>query len=289
VMVYLLVVSFRFLRLDWGIKISLRPALLATFAAFLAILSLQAYFNKINFGSWTRLSNELSNYQETVKSGTSPSPDSSQAVARISSQKGLFTFFYEDNVPFGFYTLTVSGDRGLFFFSPILLLAFLGMYKLGKKMNLETKVLLALVAVNVLLYSSWGDPWGGWAFGPRYLIPSMAVLSLFVGAWVYQSRLWGKISTAALFAYSSAVALMGALVTNAVPPKIEAVKLPLHYYNFLYDIYLFKQNKSGSFLYNFFFFRSLNLKEYYMLIYAVLIFIAFMVLFVGIRKENKEN
>jgi hypothetical protein len=282
IMVYFLAVSFQIIRTNQSIRLSLRPAIVATAVFFLAVLVLQGYHSQANFGSWKRLSNQLSNYRGDGQQATVAHSDSSQAINRISAQKGLTTFFYETNVPFGFYTLTVSPDRGLFFFSPIFLLAFLGMFKIRKEMNLEIKVLLALTAVNVLLYSSWGDPWGGWAFGPRYLIPSMAILALFVGVWVYRAHsfLWGKLMPAALFVYSSAVALLGALVTNAVPPKVEALNLPLHYSNYFYNIYLLKQNKSGSFLYNTYFLHRLTLKEYFLAIFTLLLLVMALLLFI---------
>jgi len=39
---------------------------------------------------------------------------------------------------------------------------------------------VAIAGTNLMIYSMWGDPWGGWAFGSRYLIPAYAAISVFL-------------------------------------------------------------------------------------------------------------
>jgi len=282
IMVYFLYSSVILKREDGrNFGFSLRPAFLLTVPLFLVVAFWQGYYNQNNFGDWKKLNGQLADYpnikQEQLVAGT----DAERVAEQLSGRKGLESFFHESNIPRSFYVLTVSSERGLFFFSPILLLAFLGIYRLRRQMKQETKVLLALAAVNVLLYSSWGDPWGGWAYGPRYLIPTMAILPLFVSVAVFGSKgkIWPKLAVVPLLVYSSAVALLGALVTNSVPSKMEAVTLPLRYYNYLFNIYLLRRGENGSFIYNTYLSGKMGLVEYYFIIFGVLMIIMLMILF----------
>ena len=205
-----------------GYKVNFRIAILATFSVFLIISGLHLYYNKINFGTYFKFTNTLPRYQ-IVNLAQLQGTD---VVAGTAPNSGSGTVFQETNLPRGIFELTVAPDKGLLVFSPILLLAFLGMYfALQKSASLEAGTIFSLVLVDLFTYASFGDPWGGWAFGPRYLIPAMFGCAIFVGMALSELRnkLWPKLLTFVLFSYSAAVALLGALTTNAVPPKVEAV------------------------------------------------------------------
>ncbi len=287
VVVYFLAVSVRFVKDKLDLKILIRPAMFISVISLFAVGAWNAYHNQVNFGSWKKLSGELVDYSTIKELDLAGRPDSNAALTQLSEQKGLQSFFREVNVPFSFYTLTVSPDRGLFVFAPIFLLALFGIRR-GKSYGLEQGILLSLAAVNLFLYSSWGDPWGGWAYGPRYLIPSMAVLSIFVAVFASQnSKVWRKVIVFALVAYSSLIAVIGALTTNAIPPKIEAVSLPDKRYNFLFNWALVKKGESSSLLYNTYFKYHLSLMEYMLVIYGALVLIMVVILFLMPRLEKK--
>jgi len=170
-------------------------------------------------------------------------------------------------------------------------LALLGIYSIRNKITPELGTLLGLVGVNLFLYASWGDPWGGWAYGPRYLIPSMAILSIFIGIWLNSAKhkLISRVTTFILFAYSCFIALLGALTTNQVPPKVEADFLKMKY-NFLLNWDYFMDGKSGSFIFNEFASKHMSLQQYFVMIYIPLILIVFILLFIvplfGNRKQK---
>ena len=283
IMAYFLFSSIRFDRDNAAYKLRIRTALFFTSIVFIGITALHLYHNETVFGNWKKFSNRIPRYQivnlEELQEREKGIVNQTQSVSRV---------FQERYVPNGFYRLTVAPDKGIFFFSPIFLLALLGVYKLRRKINIETGILLALIGVNFLVYISFSDPWGGWAYGPRYLVPSMAVLSLFVAFWISRGEIWKKIIAFILFAYSSAIALLGALTTNAVPPKIEADFLGLKY-NFFYNLDFFMDGKSGSFLYNTYFFKTLSLQDYFLLIYIALLIVVTVVLFIVPLFETKHE
>jgi hypothetical protein len=73
----------------------------------------------------------------------------------------------------------------------------------------------------------WGDPWGGWAFGSRYLIPAYAVFAILVSVALshYRKNILFLVLFASLFIYSVAANLTGALTSIANPPEVEAEAL----------------------------------------------------------------
>jgi len=77
--------------------------------------------------------------------------------------------------------LTVGAFRGIFFIAPVLLLAIPGLILMWRKRGDQRSLtlLLGLIAAGFLLYNSssvmW---WGGFAVGPRYLVPMLPFLAL---------------------------------------------------------------------------------------------------------------
>ena len=121
------------------------------------------------------------------------------------------------------YGLLVSSYRGLFFFSPILVLALIGLaYGLiTRRRRWELLACLGIfvgyLAVNAS-FQGWSKAWaGGWSFGPRYLIPGMAFLALPLC--LAFSR-WPRVALA-LAAYSFAITLLGTAVDPQPPVDIK--------------------------------------------------------------------
>ncbi len=252
-------------------------------ALFLIILGLMhGYYNYKNFGDWKKLSASLPSYSSIKKiEQTENTQPKKEEIKKAEERKKKVVFFKEENLNNGFYTLFFSSDRGLFFYSPIFILGFLGLYFVSKKMSLEHNILLSVILTHSFLYSSWLDPWGGWAYGPRYLIPMTAVLSIFIGFFLLKIKnvFIGKVIIFLAFSYSLLISLLGVLTTNAVPPKIEADYLGVDY-NFFYNFDLFQNGISSSFIYNNYFSTLLNLGEYFVLIYLSILVIFYFILFI---------
>ncbi|MDP1689255.1 MAG: hypothetical protein Q8L47_03970 [bacterium] len=194
-------------------------------------------------------------------------------------QKNAIGYFLETKFPFGAYILLVSSERGLFVFWPIIIFSFVGIYEAFKHHKAEVSALIGGISANMFLYFSWGDPWGGWAFGPRYMILSIAILSLFVSYSMARGGLQRRIEIFILFAYSSFISLIGALTTNAIPPMAEAIPLAADY-TYFRNMSFFIEGKSGSFFYNAYANVYLSLQEYGLIIYLSLLLVVAFVLFV---------
>ncbi len=184
------------------------------------------WFNKVSYGSALSISGAV---QRVTKIDPQGNPIRDENIANIASDtidRGL-SFFKTRNIPRGIYTLILSEDRGVIFFAPVLIFSLIGILEFGEKRRKIFLLLASIICINVLLYSMWGDPWGGWSFGSRYLIPSYAIVSIFI------SRLFMKLKGDKLFlgvfflasVVSIFINLLGAITSKANPPKVEAESL----------------------------------------------------------------
>jgi hypothetical protein len=78
--------------------------------------------------------------------------------------------------PFVMLRLLFYPEKGLFFYYPILLLSFVGLYYMYKKFRVESILILFMFFSFVILNSSWWAWWGGASFGPRHLTPIIPFL-----------------------------------------------------------------------------------------------------------------
>jgi len=71
----------------------------------------------------------------------------------------------------GMWGLLVSPYRGLFWYTPLLLLSLVAFIPFLRRHPLEGILIFALGFVLISLYSRWWMWWGGFAWGPRFLVP----------------------------------------------------------------------------------------------------------------------
>lgn len=290
VLFYLAYSSFLFTKTNEDYQLSIRWSGILTVIVFACITGLHLAHNAHYYGSPTKLAGTLKSLQynpATISASTVSTDASVQKHDFTTStivlstvkapEKTVVGFFSERNIPRGLFVLLFSDERGLFFFSPIFILALFGIAFVLKKENMVIYIVpIFLIALNLLLYSSWGDPWGGWAYGPRYLIPSMPWLALFVGVFLSRFSSWWTIIMSrsiafTLFLFSMGIALLGALTSNAIPQKSEGLLLPAKKYNYLLNWDYLNAGKSNSFVYNTYFAQHITLVDYFAILY---IFIA---------------
>ena len=141
-------------------------------------------------------------------------------LAGLGAMLGAFVFVSENSYHTllqPYYTSTLSGfpvpgtslagelvspARGLLVFSPVVVLAVVGVV-IARRRRAFDGLLLALVAIVVahwLTVSSANDWWGGYSYGPRYMsdmLPFLVVLALPAVIWLAQKES-GPVRTAAV-------------------------------------------------------------------------------------------
>jgi len=214
-----------------SVKISL-PRLFAVLGVILPLAFL-LWFNQMSYGSPFRLSGSVPSIEGVSAKGL-PIFASNVGKKVVKTTQAVntpppstLTFFQPRNMLNGFYILLISPDRGVLMYTPVMLFGIAGMFLAVRKKQKYFWILLGVVGFNFLLYSMWGDPYGGWAFGGRYLIPAYAILSIYIGLLLtYLSK---KRIVIFLFfivlTYSIMVNSLGALTSNSNPPQIQAQSL----------------------------------------------------------------
>ncbi|MHB0875124.1 MAG: hypothetical protein ACYC5O_03660 [Anaerolineae bacterium] len=74
--------------------------------------------------------------------------------------------------------LLVSPGKGLFLYAPVLLLAVAGWPRLRRTNAAAAWLLLGVFAAHVLVYGKWFMWHGGYAWGPRFLLPALPFVAL---------------------------------------------------------------------------------------------------------------
>lgn len=191
---------------------------------------------------------------------------------QLFSQKPYAGRFNPSKLLKGSNILLTSSDRGLFVYFPIFIFVFVGIYyAVRQKQGMWIVVILSFLA-DLLIYGTFDDPWGGWSFGPRYLIPVLPLLTVLVGFAIESLLRRGFLMKALitfLLVYSIAVSQLGSLTTNAVPPSVEAPYLGMGD-NFLLNLSYMQNGMNSSFLFNTVFSRLMSNASYYIAIFMSL-------------------
>lgn len=299
--------------LDWGRVV---PARLlwrrigygATFLMLLVPMVFFLWYNQNAYGNPFQLPGTLKGVDEIGPDGRPAEVNTyEQEVGLVkqrtsdktSHEKTAVGFFRTRDLYNGFYTHFISPDRGIIFFAPVILLGIFGLGLLYRKNSIFVALVAATIGMNVLTYSMWGDPQGGWAFGSRYLIPTYALLA--IGSAFLFSKTRGKWFVAALFlglfAYSAFVNTLGAVTTSANPPKDEVLALEKQSgyeqkYTFVRNWeYLNKKYYdigSKSFVYQTWAQSFLSAVQYFFVLYGLILLLVVGVV-VGWMKENNVH
>ncbi|MEZ5427569.1 MAG: hypothetical protein R2747_14970 [Pyrinomonadaceae bacterium] len=117
------------------------------------------------------------------------------------------------------YLLLVSPARGLFFFSPILLLSIIAFFTSREQGTLRKRVKITTILVSILILCGHGAAHGGWAFGARYLVFILPLMldSFFDGEAEEFPSLWRGF----LFGISFLLCTVPVLTFPFAPPEFR--------------------------------------------------------------------
>jgi len=94
-------------------------------------------------------------------------------------QTGYDLSIFTPNILLGLYKLLFSPLRGLFIYSPVLVLAVPGWWQLRKTRPTESWLIAGIVGVTVLLFSAWASG-EGLSWGSRFMVPIVPFLALML-------------------------------------------------------------------------------------------------------------
>ncbi len=301
IFIYIFCKHFTLIPLDKKIQVNFKLTFFSILLGMIPFLIVFLYYNYQTTGSLFKVGQTVgrggyvtSIAAKTTKKviGPPPAPSSTNVLSTQFLSNSTFNTRVQLN---GLYILLLSDERGIFYYSPILLIGLFGLF-IGLRQHIRKNkniflIIFAIILTNIAIYSMFDDPWGGWAFGPRYLLPTIALLSTTIGIALQKykrNRVFLVIVCGLLF-YSVWISSLGALTTSAVPPKQEAehliVKIP---YTYQYNLSFITKNATSSLVYNLFLSRQMTVKTY-MYVFDVLIILVFGGLLIGVWFEQKER
>jgi hypothetical protein len=135
-------------------------------------------------------------------------------------------FGYRPPVDPGFTTPLLEGSGGLLFdaekslllFAPVLVLVPFALVASWRRDRLASALLLGLFAVTFVLAATWHSWQGGWSWGPRLVIPGVAVLLVVLAPWIGAGRRRMRLA-GGLFALGFAVSFSAVLA----PPGMQLI------------------------------------------------------------------
>ena len=118
--------------------------------------------------------------------------------------------------------LLLSPEKSVFLFAPAIVLAPLALAWLWRRERALVLLLLGLFAVTFVLAATWWSWQGGWSWGPRLLIPGVALVLVALGPWIGADRTRLRLA-AALFgvgfvlSFSAVLAPVGTQLLDRAP------------------------------------------------------------------------
>src|SRR3989344_865392 len=297
ILIYSLINIIKIRNIDRSLQINILSAKIIGAAACMPVLILLLLYNKQAYGNYLQFAGTVASVTEIKMDGSPVFPGQKKNGIELTQEKYALNFFKTRNTIKGLYTHLISPDRGVIFYAPSALFGIWGIVELRRRKPKISALIVALILTNLILYSMWGDPWGGWAFGSRYLIPSYALLSILVAMILPKFKNEFLFVIAVLIiGYSASINSLGVLTSYSNPPKIEAASLSIQTgkeekYTIERNIDLIRNNESKSFIYNSFLSDKFSVLNYYLIVNFSIVFIMFLaIVYINlIDKEKIDN
>lgn len=290
IIIYVFFKHFTIAKLDTKYNLKMQVCIFGFLVGILPFLFLFGQYNHALTGSYTKLGQTIgrSDYPHNSKKQKT---DDQVAAKEPAHALPLDTRGQLHSM----YILFTSDERGVIYYSPVIIAGLLGLLLIYRKSEKASYALLALATVSMIavLYSMHGDPWGGWSYGSRYMIPVCAILAAGLGILVrkYKKNIPFLLVFTALLLYSLYVSILGAITTNAIPPKVEALSFkPAMPYTYLYNQQFAAKDISSSLVYNLFLESYFSVNNFlYVLIALSASVIGLNYILILLRRESNEK
>lgn len=197
-------------------------------------------------------------------------------------RNATLSIFKLDKMPEGLFINLLKVDKGILFFSPFLLFAFVVLIKYFFNPTRISFLLILLIIFNLGLYSLFNSPSGGWAVGARYSIPTLAILCIFWAKYIEENRkrLSIILINGVLICYSC-LSLISVVITKFIINPNENT----FYYGIKNLETIINNGLSGSWVYNSLSQFGISLLSYYLFI----LIIVFSVIIFSLYKVHKKE
>jgi hypothetical protein len=113
--------------------------------------------------------------------------------------------------PQGIAGLLISPGRGLFLYAPVLLITLAAAPVFFRRHRSEAVLTWAVILLHLLLYGKWFMWHGGYAWGPRFMIPTLPLFTIGMAPAIERARErgWWRIGFLALAFLSGLIQILG--------------------------------------------------------------------------------
>jgi len=266
------------------LKLKINLKLIALGIGVLPLMVLFAFYNHSLTGSYFKLGQTI---------GRSDYPVNLVKVLDRASKDGGISLPLNSRIQLhGLQVSLFNTERAIWFYSPVILFGVFGLYYLWRDEEKRKLVLLSIstMLMIIVFYSMHGDPWGGWAFGDRYMIPVYALLTSGVAIFIdkFKKNIPVMLFFLCVLIYSLGVNVLGAMTTTQIPPKVEAVALskPIPY-TYRYNWDLMNKGLNSSLFYDAYLKDSLTSKDY-LILYTAIVLTLITILYTGSLIEERS-
>ncbi|GAB4531353.1 MAG: hypothetical protein Kow0063_10520 [Anaerolineae bacterium] len=111
----------------------------------------------------------------------------------------------------GIAGLLVSPGRGLFLYAPVLVISLLAIPTFFRRNRSQAALAGAIIVAHLLLYGKWFMWHGGYAWGPRFMIPTLPFFVVGMAPAIERARqsVWWRTGLVALAVLSGLIQLLG--------------------------------------------------------------------------------
>ncbi|MBI4136988.1 hypothetical protein HY469_02905, partial [Candidatus Roizmanbacteria bacterium] len=256
---------------------------IGTFIGVVLPLMFFMRFNEASYGNPFQFSGTVSSVKAINEYGEPAAPEETgtapiESLVRPENQKkSAVAFFQSRNMLNGLASQFINRDRGIIWFAPVILFSVFGIAVLYKRHAFITTILISIAGMTLTLYSMWGDPYGGWAFGSRYLIPAYAIMGIFLAFAIdrYRKNLIFIIFFILASLFSLSVNTLGAITSSRNPPKPEILALEAltgreEKYGFDRNFQMIQAGRSKSYLFQTYADTYMTAMDYYVMLAGLL-------------------